>query len=200
MGRNEAPFVLRTEDASGIGEVTARAVIDASGTYAHPNRLSSNGLDPLGWDEVKDAVSHALPDVLGRDRARFARRRTLVVGAGHSAANTLLALARLASTEPGTSITWAIRNANAVRVSSSDDDQLAARATLGSAVDAPRRLRRDREGGPVRDRFASTRRRRSRRERPSRGRASRAPRRRRRQCHRIPARPGHAPRGATRAR
>jgi len=136
IGRTDAPFVLRTEDAYGIGEVTARAVIDASGTYAHPNRLSSNGLDPLGWDDAKDAVSHALPDVLGRDRARFARRRTLVVGAGHSAANTLLALARLASTEPGTSIIWAIRNANAVRVSSSDDDQLAARATLGSAVDA----------------------------------------------------------------
>jgi thioredoxin reductase len=135
-GRAGVPFVLRTEDASVVEEFTARAVIDASGTYAHPNPLSSSGLDPLGWDDVKDSVGHALPDVLGRDRARFARRRTLVVGAGHSAANTLIALARLASAEPGTSITWAIRNSSAVRVSSSDDDQLAARATLGSAVDA----------------------------------------------------------------
>ena len=135
-------------------EVTARAVIDASGTYAHPNRLSSNGLDPLGWDEVRDRVTHALPDVLGRDRARFARRRTLVVGAGHSAANTLIASRRLASSEPGTSVTWAIRNANAVRVSGSDDDQLRARATLGSAVDTPRRLRGHPEARPVRDRLA----------------------------------------------
>ena len=35
-------------------------------------------------------IEHALPDVLGADRDRFAGQRTLVVGAGHSAANTLL--------------------------------------------------------------------------------------------------------------
>ena len=136
VGREQAPFVLRVEQDGVVTEVSARAVIDASGTYAHPNGLSSNGLDPLGWDDVRDRVTHALPDVLGRDRARFAGRHTLVVGAGHSAANTLIALARLASSESGTSVTWAIRNANAVRVSSSDDDQLRARATLGSAVDS----------------------------------------------------------------
>src|SRR6185369_5517323 len=80
IGREEAPFVLRVDHAGRTTEITARAVIDASGTYSHPNRLSSNGLDPLGWDEVGDAVTHALPDVLGRERGRFARRRTLVVG------------------------------------------------------------------------------------------------------------------------
>jgi thioredoxin reductase len=136
IGRDERPFVLRLHDDSGATEFAARAVIDASGTYSNPNHLSSNGLDPLGWDAVKDAVTHALPDVLGRDRRRFARRLTLVVGAGHSAANTLIALSRLASSEPGTSITWAIRNPSAVRVSSSDGDELAARATLGNAVES----------------------------------------------------------------
>ncbi|GMA91501.1 hypothetical protein GCM10025869_20300 [Homoserinibacter gongjuensis] len=135
-GREGVPFVLRVHTDEGIADVTARAVIDASGTYASPNPLASSGLEPLGFDEVRDRITHALPDVLGRDRAQFAGRHTLVVGAGHSAANTLLALARLAALEPGTRITWAIRNASAVRVSSSDDDQLPARATLGSAVDA----------------------------------------------------------------
>jgi hypothetical protein len=76
-----------------------------------------------------------LPDVLGRDRVRFAGRHTTVVGAGHSAANTLLALAELAEQEPGTRITWLIRNASAVRVTSSDDDELVARATIGRRVD-----------------------------------------------------------------
>jgi cation diffusion facilitator CzcD-associated flavoprotein CzcO len=135
-GREDAPFLLRVHSANGVEDVTARAVIDASGTYETPNRLASSGLDPLGLESVSEHLSHALPDVLGRDRARFAGRHTLVVGAGHSAANTLLALARLAEDEPDTSVTWAIRNAGAVRVSSSDDDQLPARATLGSAVDA----------------------------------------------------------------
>jgi len=134
--RADVPFLLRIRTDDGIEDVTARAVIDASGTYETPNRLASSGLDPLGADLVRDRISHALPDVLGRDRPRFAGKHTLVVGAGHSAANTLIALARLAALEPGTRITWAIRNANAVRVSSSDDDQLPARATLGNAVDA----------------------------------------------------------------
>lgn len=134
-GRAATPFVLRVRTADGVDDVAARAVIDASGTYRTPNRLGSSGLDPLGMTEVADRVTDALPDVLGRDRARFAGRHTTVVGAGHSAANTLLALAELARREPGTRLSWLIRNANAARVSSSADDELADRAALGSRVD-----------------------------------------------------------------
>jgi thioredoxin reductase len=133
--RAATPFVLRVATDSGIEELSARAVIDASGTYSTPNSLSSNGLGLLGFDEIADAVTPALPDVLGRDRAQFAGRHTTVVGAGHSAANTLLGLAELARQEPGTTVTWLIRNAQAVRVSSSPDDELADRAKLGSRVD-----------------------------------------------------------------
>ncbi|MGE3194830.1 MAG: FAD-dependent oxidoreductase [Microbacteriaceae bacterium] len=134
--RLTTPFLLRLNDRGDVTEVTARAVIDASGTYRSPNSLASSGLEPLGLAEVADLVSHALPDVLGRDRIRFAGRHTTVVGAGHSAANTLLNLATLAETEPGTRITWVIRNASAVRVTTSPDDELEARASLGARVDA----------------------------------------------------------------
>ncbi|MGR2752400.1 NAD(P)-binding domain-containing protein [Agromyces arachidis] len=133
--RATTPFLLRVRTADGVEESTARAVIDASGTYDQPNPLASSGLDPLGFDEVADRVVHALPDVLGRDRPRFAGRHTTVVGAGHSAANTLLALASLAEAEPGTRVTWLIRNATAVRVTTSEDDELTARATIGRRVD-----------------------------------------------------------------
>lgn len=118
-GRAQTPFLLRVRTADGVEELTARAVIDASGTYLTPNSLGSSGLDPLGLPEVADLVSHALPDVLGRERAAFAGRHTVVVGAGHSAANTLLKLATLAEQEAGTRITWVIRNATAARVSTS---------------------------------------------------------------------------------
>jgi thioredoxin reductase len=135
-GRDTTPFLLRLRDAEGlVTEVPARAVIDASGTYLNPNSLSSNGLEPLGLLEVADLVSHALPDVLGRDRARFAGLHTVVVGAGHSAANTLINLAKLAREEPGTLVTWIIRNASAIRVSSSGDDGLPGRASLGARVE-----------------------------------------------------------------
>jgi len=135
-GRAQTPFLLRIRTADGVEELTARAVIDASGTYRTPNSLGSSGLDPLGLPEVEGLVSHALPDVLGRDRAQFAGRHTVVVGAGHSAANTLLNLAALAEQEPGTRITWVIRNATAARVSTAPDDELQARASIGARVDA----------------------------------------------------------------
>ena len=134
--RFATPFSLRIRTADGeIEDVAARAVIDASGTYRSPNSLSSGGLELLGMTEIADRVTAALPDVLGRDRAVFAGRHTTVVGAGHSAANTLLGLVELARQEPGTTVTWLIRNAQAVRVSSSADDELADRARLGSRVD-----------------------------------------------------------------
>ncbi|MFB7892952.1 NAD(P)-binding domain-containing protein [Microbacterium sp. NPDC056044] len=134
-GRDTTPFLIRVQTEEGLGELTGRAVIDASGTYGSPNPLSSSGLDPLGTSAVNGAVLHALPDVLGTERERFAGRHTTVVGAGHSAANTLIALAELATTEPDTRVTWLIRNASAIRVSSSADDELADRARLGSRVD-----------------------------------------------------------------
>ena len=134
-GRAETPFLLRITGPEGVQEVTARAVIDASGTYLTPNSLASSGLDPLGLPAVAEHVSHALPDVLGRDRESFAGRRITVVGAGHSAANTLLNLAALKREVPGTQITWLIRNTSAVRVTTSEDDELAARAAIGKRVD-----------------------------------------------------------------
>jgi cation diffusion facilitator CzcD-associated flavoprotein CzcO len=134
-GRDTTPFTLRVRDEDGsVSEVAARAVIDASGTYAQPNSLSSNGLEPLGFVDVADRISHALPDVLGRERVRFAGKRVAVVGAGHSAANTLINLAKLAREEDGTRVTWVIRNASAIRVSASADDELPGRASLGQRV------------------------------------------------------------------
>ncbi|HEY2645040.1 MAG TPA: FAD-dependent oxidoreductase, partial [Galbitalea sp.] len=134
-GRETAPFTLRLEDNDrAVSEVAARAVIDASGTYAQPNSLSSNGLEPLGFADVADRITHALPDVLGSDRARFAGRRVAVVGAGHSAANTLINLAKLARVDSATKVLWVIRNANAARVSATADDELPGRASLAEQV------------------------------------------------------------------
>jgi len=129
------PFALRIRDTGGaLSEVLARAVIDASGTYRTANSLSSNGLEPLGLSEVADRVTHALPDVLGADRKKFAGNHVVVVGAGHSAANTLITLSTLIQTDPTTTVTWVIRNRVAARVFTADDDELSGRAFLGAKV------------------------------------------------------------------
>ena len=56
---------------------------------------------PSARRTAADRISSPLPDVTGRDRAAFAGRRVLVVGAGHSAANTLISLADLVKENPG---------------------------------------------------------------------------------------------------
>jgi thioredoxin reductase len=130
--RDQVPFVLRVTDTDGVvTEHEARAVIDASGTYTSTNSISSNGLDPLGYAAVSDAVSGPLPDVLGTEREHYAGARIAVIGAGHSAAATLIDLAMVQQTAPDTRITWVIRTATPVRVFTADSDELSDRAAIG---------------------------------------------------------------------
>lgn len=131
-GRENAPFLLRLE---GGAELHAQAVIDASGTWSHPNVLGAAGLPSIGEREAAAWIETAMPDVLGADRDRFAGRHTVVVGAGHSAATTLLALAELADDAPGTRITWAIRAESPTRsYGGGEQDRLPARGALGAGL------------------------------------------------------------------
>ncbi|MGW3365023.1 FAD-dependent oxidoreductase [Streptosporangium canum] len=129
-GRQDVPFLIRL---AGGEELQARAIIDASGTYATPNVLGASGLPAYGEAEAGELIDHALPDALGADREAYEGKHTLVVGAGHSAATTLLALAELADTP----ITWAIRAGNATRTyGGGAADALPARGALGTRLRA----------------------------------------------------------------
>ncbi|HZO69285.1 MAG TPA: FAD-dependent oxidoreductase [Kribbellaceae bacterium] len=129
-GREQAPFLVRLDDGE---ELLAGAVIDAAGTWRSPNVLGGSGIPARG--ETAELLVPALPDVLGADRARFAGRRTAVVGAGHSAATTLLDLAELAETEPGTEVVWVVRGTSQERsYGGGDADELPARGALGARL------------------------------------------------------------------
>jgi thioredoxin reductase len=136
LRREQRPFLVRVQDGRGeVSDVRAAAVIDASGTWGQRNPLGASGLPAVGEAEAETAgmLVGPLPDVLGTDRPRFAGRRTLVVGMGHSAANTLLDLAQLAREEPGTEVVWAIRGTDARRLfGGGEADQLPDRGKLGA--------------------------------------------------------------------
>ena len=136
--RDGTAFLVRTQSADGVIEDHhARGVIDASGTWKTPNPLGQAGLPAIGETAAREAglVTSPLPDVLGRDRDEFAGRHVLVVGAGHSAANTLLALGELNEAEPTTRISWAIRGADPASVyGGGDQDGLPARGALGTRL------------------------------------------------------------------
>lgn len=126
------PFVVRVATSNGEEEILARAVIDASG--AVPNPLGACGLPALGEAVLADSIAYGMPDVLGRDRAAYAGRRTLVVGAGHSAFGVLLDLVELAAQEPDTRIHWAIRRRSLTGRLGSPSDELPERGRLGLRV------------------------------------------------------------------
>ncbi len=137
LGRAGRPYLVRTLHDEAVVDVTARGVIDTSGTWGQPNPLGGAGLPAVGEETAQRWLAGPLPDVLGRDRARFAGRHTLVVGMGHSAATTLLALTRLQAQEPGTGISWAIRGRSPARLyGGGDSDGLPARGLLGSDLKA----------------------------------------------------------------
>jgi thioredoxin reductase len=134
-GREDVPFLIRIAGAAGVRQITARAVIDASGTCQSPNVLGASGLAATGESEAASFITTALPDVLGGHRGRFAGQHTLVAGAGHSAASTLLALADLAEVAPGTLITWVLRGTGAARTyGDGAADALPARGSLGARL------------------------------------------------------------------
>ncbi|HET7729255.1 MAG TPA: NAD(P)-binding domain-containing protein [Usitatibacter sp.] len=131
-GRDDAAFVIRAETPGGTRELRAWAVLDASGTWGRPNPLGANGLPALGEAEAAARIAYGMPDILGRERERYAGKRVLVAGAGHSAAGNLLALAKLAEQVPGTRIAWTVRGRNFARIfGGGEDDALAARGALG---------------------------------------------------------------------
>lgn len=137
-GRDGAPFELVVQRADGRRErVLARAVIDASGTYASPNPMGAGGLAADGEHEAADRIHYGIPDLLGRDRARYAGRRTLVIGSGHSAFNALLELAALAQQAPGTEVVWAVRRRDpGLMFGGGGRDALPARGSLGARMRA----------------------------------------------------------------
>jgi hypothetical protein len=139
-GRDQLPFLVRVLDRDGrLADLQARAVLDASGTWTQPNPLGASGLPALGEPETASQIAYGLPDIGGRDRNRYAGRRTVVVGAGHSAATSLLALAELQRQAPGTEVVWAVRSATPrplVGKGSAEADELPARGRLATDLAA----------------------------------------------------------------
>ena len=139
-GRDQLPFLVRVRDRDGrLADLQARAVIDASGTWTQPNPLGASGLPALGEPDAGARIAYGLPDIGGRDRERYAGGQTVVVGAGHSAATSLLNLAELQQQAPGTEVVWAVRSATPrplVGKGSAEADELPARGRLATDLAA----------------------------------------------------------------
>ena len=160
--RARRPFEIGTIDREGReARFLARAVIDASGTWRHPNPAGASGVPAIGEREAAACIRYGIPDVFGTERQRYADRRVLVIGSGHSAMDSILGLARLKADHPHTTILWAMRSPPTEKTFGGlTDDQLSSRGALGerakavvdegvAAIVAPFRVRAFRTGQDI---------------------------------------------------
>ncbi|MDV5144014.1 NAD(P)-binding domain-containing protein [Streptomyces sp. SBC-4] len=139
--RETQPFTVYVQYADGHEErVLARAVIDASGTWSIPSPAGGDGLAALGERTAADRISYRVPDLQDpAARARYAGKRTAVIGSGASAFTALALLADLAKADDGTGThaTWILRRGiSGSTFGGGTADQLPARGALGLAAKA----------------------------------------------------------------
>ena len=137
-GREQRPFEISVTNGNGKMErVLASAVIDASGTWSAPNPAGANGIPALGEKESALRICTGIPDVLGAQRKRYAGKRVVVIGSGHSAMDSILNLVRLKKEEPKTKIVWAMRSVPSDKTfGGGAADQLSNRGALGERAKA----------------------------------------------------------------
>ncbi|TWF80864.1 thioredoxin reductase [Pseudonocardia hierapolitana] len=133
VARGTEPLTVRVRSAAGEERVTARAVIDASGTWTLPNPLGGDGLPALGEDAAADRIRYRVPDLTdAAERARYAGKRIVVAGSGHSALTALVAFAELAEDHADTHVQWLLRRGEIGNTfGGGEADQLPARGALG---------------------------------------------------------------------
>ncbi|MFE4957948.1 NAD(P)-binding domain-containing protein [Streptomyces sp. NPDC056653] len=139
--REAQPFTVYVAYADRREErILARAVIDASGTWAIPSPAGGDGLPALGERAAADRISYRVPDLKDSAvRARYAGKRTAVIGSGASAFTALASLADLAKSEDGNGAhaTWILRRGiSGSTFGGGTADQLPARGALGLAAKA----------------------------------------------------------------
>lgn len=143
-GRESEPLTVHVRTPHGEERITARAVIDASGTWHTPNPLGGDGLPAAGERDAADRITHHLPDLSDPElRNRYAGRHVVVAGSGHSALTALIGFDELAAERPDTRITWLLRRGLlGDTFGGGAADQLPARGALGdrarAAVEAGR--------------------------------------------------------------
>ena len=134
--REELPFSIQVIENGKFKLYEAKAVIDASGTWQSPNPVGSGGIFALGEVDNRAQIYYGMPDINEADEDKYANKTTLVVGGGHSAIGTILALNDLIHKYPKTKIHWVLRKKQVSDVYGGQEaDKFKARGALGIQIE-----------------------------------------------------------------
>ena len=132
LNREKSSFVLYLEQNGVSKRMEARAVIDATGTWSHPNPINADNVWTKEEKELKQHIYYGIPDIKGEHKDKYKGKRVAVVGGGHSAINTILELSQLNN---DVEITWIMRKKSIEDAYGGEDkDALEARGELGSRI------------------------------------------------------------------
>jgi thioredoxin reductase len=137
--RGDWSFRILSRDGAGAERIDLfDGVIDCTGVFATANWLGHGGVPAIGESALRGEIEYRLPDILGRDRQRYAGKHTLLVGGGLSAATNVVALAELAKSELTTRVNWITRREGAAGaggpIAVIENDRLPQRAELARAA------------------------------------------------------------------
>lgn len=135
-GRDETPFEVIVSSSEGERRLLARAILDTSGVWHHPNTSLSSGV----WtnqERVLCEMEKIDYGIVNRhaDGERLSGKRVAVVGSGHSAIQSLLELNHVKRANPLTDVHWVVRKTSVEQAYGGETkDALETRGELGVAV------------------------------------------------------------------
>ena len=100
QGPRHAPFEIRYQNGKGpetLGRCGDRRLGHMA--FAQSRRRKRTACDRRA--RCREHIAYGMPDILGKDRARYAGKTVAVLGAGHSAIGTLTELAGSRTKRPG---------------------------------------------------------------------------------------------------
>ncbi len=103
----DAPATADAGECCVFDVAGGRCFCEVCDVGARPS-ASQDDAAPVEGIAASEDVCYGVPDVLGRDRDRYAGRRVLVAGGGASAVRVLLDLLTLARESPSTRILWVV--------------------------------------------------------------------------------------------
>jgi thioredoxin reductase len=109
--RKNFPFRILTRDPRGKENVYySDYIIDASGTYGNHNWLGDGGIPARGEMLNAKRIQYGLEDISGTAKLKYAGKTILLVGDGHSAGTSAVALKKLIDRDSQTRLIWLTRS------------------------------------------------------------------------------------------
>lgn len=136
VGREEAPFEVTFETGGVSKHVETSAVIDATGTWNNPNPIGARGNKAINEDLYAPHINYGIPDLNQRNHChQYAGKTIAVIGSGHSAIHSLLALEKIKLSDAQTKMYWILRKQDVSDTfGGGTGDALPARGALGLKV------------------------------------------------------------------